>query len=168
MKKILFLLAVAFFAFQLTSFASITVSDNTGIIKIVPPNGGAPIVIKAGQPVPAIADGSTIVIVTGELKVATTAPSTVNLSTRGNTISLVPGSSVQVTLNANGSVKVYDANGVVDIKTSNGKAASLKTGQTIVIAGNIEAYNPPAFNPGPVNTQVQIDNHRKDYSGVGI
>ncbi len=55
MKKILFLLAVSFFAFQLSCFASINISGLTGIIKIMPPGGGTPITVKAGEPIPAIA-----------------------------------------------------------------------------------------------------------------
>jgi len=164
MKKILFVLAVSLFAFQLTSFASTSVTGQTGIIKIVPAGGGAPVIVKAGEPIPAIADGSTIIVVTGELTVATSAPSSVDVSTRGNTITLPPDSSVKVTLNTNGAVKVYDSIGVSNVKTSDGKTSSLNQGQTIVIAGNVEGYQPPALDLGPVNTQTQIDNRRKDIS----
>jgi hypothetical protein len=169
MKKILFLLGLSFFAFQLNSFASIDVTGDTGIIKITPPGGGTPITINPGQPIPAIADGSTIQIVTGSLTVATTAPSTVNLTANGNTIGLTPGNTVKVSLNTNGAVKVSDSNGTASIKTSDGKTSLLAMGNTIVIAGNVvrnaEAYQPPDNNPGPgVNTQVLIDNGGKDIS----
>jgi len=164
MKKILFLLAVSLFAFQLTSFASVSITGLSGIIKITSPGGGAPITIKSGDGVPAIADGSTIIVVAGQVTVATTGSSTADLTTRGNKIAMTPGNTIEVTLNTNGAVKVYDSDGLASIKTSDGKTSGLKSGQTIVIAGSVEAYQPPAFNPGPVNTQVQIDNHRKDIS----
>jgi len=161
MKKILFLLGVALFAFQLTSFAAITITGNTGIIKITPPNGGAPITIKAGQPIPAIADGSAIDIESGAVTVATTAPSTVDLSTRGSTIALPSGSTVQVALNTNGAVRVADSKGTASVKTSDGKITSLKSGQTIVIAGNTvtnaEAFTAAPLNVGPLNDAVQIN-----------
>ena len=164
MKKILFLLAASFFAFQLTCFAAITITGNTGIIKIIPPGGGAAITIKAGQPIPAIADGSSIEILTGTATVSTTDPSTVILSIVGNKVALPSDSTVEVTLNTNGSVKVYDSIGTCTVKSLAGKTSSLKPGQTLIIAGNVEAYRPPALNLGPVNTQVQIDDHRKDIS----
>jgi len=168
MKKILFLLGLSFFAFQLTSFASITITGNTGIIKIIPPGGGAPIIINAGQPIPSIADGSTIDIETGDVTVATTDPSTVDLTVKGNAISVPTGSTDKVSLNTNGAVKVYDSVGTSSVKTSDGKTTSLKTGQTIIIAGNViknlEAYQPPPINLGPIDTNVQIDNRRKDVS----
>jgi len=164
MKKILFVLAVSFFAFQLSCFATTTISGQTGIIKVVPPGGGAAITIKPGETVPPIVDGSTIIVVTGELTVATTTPSTVEISTRGNKISLPSNTTVQVSNNTNGAVKVYDSMGQSDIKTSDGKNSTLNQGQTIVIAGNIEAYQPPALNLGPIDTQAQIDNRRKDIS----
>ncbi len=167
MRKILFLLVVAFFAFQLACFASINITGLAGTIKITPPGGGTPITIKAGQPIPAIANGSTIEIMAGMVTVATTAPSTVNLFARGNTIVMGAGNTVQVTLNVNGATKVSDSKGSAFVKTSDGKSTSLRPGQTIIIAGNVvtnaEAYTPPIGNPGGVNTQVQYDDSRKDY-----
>jgi len=164
MKRILFLLAVSLFACSLTCFASISITGQTGIIKITPPG----ITIKAGQAIPSnIPDGATIEIVTGTAAMTTTAPSTVNFSVKGNTISLPSGSTVQVALNVNGAVKVSDSKGTSTVKTSDGKTTSLKQGQTIVIAGgvitNAEAYQPPIF-PGSANTQVQIDDRRIELS----
>jgi len=149
MKNIFFLLVVAFFTFQMTSFAAINITRHTGVIKVIPAAGGAPITYKAGDPIPAIADGSVIELMTGDITVNTTAPSTEDLLVKGNTVSMTTGTTIQMSINSNGAVTIYDAKGKATVKTTDGKTASMVTGNTITIKGlkMVEGYTPPDVNP---------------------
>jgi phage gp45-like len=171
MKRILFLLAVSIFAFQFSCFASITITKNSASIKIIPAGGGTPVTVDAGEPIPTIADGSTIKITKGNITVATTPPSTVTLSIDGNKIAMSAGSAIQVSISSSGAIKIFDSIGTASVTTLDGKTISMKQGQTIIITGkkvtSLEAYQPPDNNPGPqFNTQVQTEENSRDISPV--
>jgi hypothetical protein len=149
MKNILVSLVVVFFAFQMTCFAAVTITRHTGVIKIIPAGSGAPITIKAGEPIPAIPDGATIELMTGDITVSTTAPSVEDLLVKGNTIVMSTDTTIQMSVNSNGAITIYDAKGKANVKTTDGKTASMVTGNTITIKGLklVEGYTPPDVNP---------------------
>jgi hypothetical protein len=170
MKRILLLLAISVFSFQLSCLASVNITTLTGEIKIFPAGGGSAILVKAGEPIPAITDGSKIEIESGSIKLSAT--SIIDLLTRGNTLTMFDGTTLEVTLNTNGAVKVHDIKGKANVKTSNGKIITMKPGTTIIIAGNniteAEGFTPAPndFGAGP-DTRIRIEEGTPDISPDG-
>ena len=132
MKKLLFLIMTFFFAFQLTCFADINITNQNGTIKITSPDGTV-VTVEAGQPIPPIADGSKIEIISGTVELSTTGTSTVNLVIDGNTVGVSAGTTLKFGLDSAGATTLSVTAGSVSLKTTDGKTVALDTGDGITV-----------------------------------
>ncbi len=180
MKKILLLTAACFLVLQAASFAAITITGQTGTIKITDSKGKVTIV-KAGEPMPAIADGSTIQIVSGTADIGATGTSSVNVLSGKDTIQIAVGDQASFSVGSTGATTVTDIAGNISVTKGDGSTITLNAGGNMVIAftpstgtnnnnnnnKGAEAYTPPPVNNlGQINTNVKGEESAKDISPV--
>jgi len=104
MKLRLSLWALLFvFLLSGVSFAAINVDNPTGTIKIMMPDGKQ-LIVKQGEQMPTIPDGSVITIMDGSAVVSTTGKSTASVLIGAYTLQIREVSKVNLRLNADGTV----------------------------------------------------------------
>ena len=170
MAKRLFLLGVVGLFLSLTvctlAYAAITVTNQTGDVKITMPDG-TQVLVSPGQAMPAIPDGSIIEVVSGSAIISTTGSSYVEVILGGDTVHLGAGDSI----NAG-----YDPqSGVSNVTLISGTAIVTKAdGSTVTLDANNPSYTtgqettpPPTPKPldiGDAEEEIQVEESPKDIS----
>ncbi len=104
MKLRLILWALVFvFMLSGVAFAAINVDNATGTVKIMMPDGKQ-VIVKQGEQMPTIPDGSVITIMDGSAVVSTTGKSTASVLIGAYTLQIRETSKVNLRLNPDGTV----------------------------------------------------------------
>jgi hypothetical protein len=141
--KITLLVWLFILAFAAVSFAAIDITDRTGTVQITMPDGTS-VTVAANQPLPAIPDGATITMISGNANITTTGSSAVTVSIAGATVQVNSAATVSMILNQDGSVS---------ITAVSGQASVTNHGTTVTIGSNNPTYRftpvEPYMNPIP-------------------
>ena len=155
-KRNLSLVVVLMVAFlSRTAFAAVTVANQTGTIAITTPTGEV-ITVEAGQPLPSIASGSTIEVITGTAEISATGNDSVQVLVNNATATLTNGATVQVkvdlqsgngTLNVvAGSVTLINADGTTQVVTPGAPVSA--PAPAPVAADSLNIPGNPVSDPG--------------------
>jgi hypothetical protein len=160
--KTLLITSMFILAFAVTSFAAINISDRTGTVQINMPDGTT-VIVTADQPLPVIPDGASITILSGVANISTTGTSVVTVSIGDSTVQVSAGSTIALTLSANGTINVTASSGQA-VVTSNGTTTTLdSTSPTFELTA--EPYTPPENPEIPdLGTGADTEETAKDIS----
>lgn len=147
------LIVILFFLVSFSALASINVTNRTGTIKIILPDG-VELVVESDEALPDIPDGSTIEILSGSADVECTDGSYVNLVVGTSTAYLGDGDAVSAS---------YDPDileGNIVLIRGRRILVSYPGGRTVLSARN------PRFNTtvGEIETEVEVEQDSGDIS----
>jgi len=161
MAKRLFLLGVVGLFLSLTvctlAYAAITVTNQTGDIKITMPDG-TQVLVSPGQAMPAIPDGAIIEVVSGSAIISTTGSSYAEVILGGDTVHLGAGDSI----NAG-----YDPqSGIAIVTKADGSTVTLDANNPSYTTGQETTPPPTGETPdiGDAEEEIQVEESPKDIS----
>jgi len=140
-----------FFALTNLAYGAIIVSQRTGSIKIIYPDGRE-VIVAANEELPSIPDGSTIIILSGSVEITATEDSFVNVQTGSMTAYLDGGDSIEASFDpdtASGDLNRLD--GEIEYTTLEGET------------GTLHLSNPSlTTDVGGVETEVTVEEDSGD------
>ncbi|OQX85400.1 MAG: hypothetical protein B6D55_07490 [Candidatus Omnitrophica bacterium 4484_70.2] len=152
-KKYKIWVFMLFLTFALTNlvWGAITISQRTGSIKIIYPDGKE-VIVAVDEELPSIPDGSTIIILSGSAEITATEDSFVNVQVGSTTAYLDGGDSLEASFNpdtASGNLNWLA--GEIEYSTLEGEA------------GTLYSSNPSfSTDAGSVETEVVVEEDSGD------
>lgn len=170
MAKRLFLLGVVGLFLSLTvctlAYAAITVTNQTGDIKITMPDG-TQVLVSPGQAMPTIPDGSIVEIVSGSAIITTSGNSYAEVMLGGDVVTLGAGDSINAGYNPQtGTSTVALISGTAIITKADGNTVKLDANSPSYTTG--QETTPPSEGQTPdigdAEEEIQTEENPKDIS----
>ena len=152
-KKYKIWVFMLFLTFALTNlvWGAITISQRTGSIKIIYPDGKE-VIVAVDEELPSIPDGSTIIILSGSAEITATEDSFVNVQAGSMTAYLDGGDSIEASFDPD------SATGNLNLLSGEVEYSTLE-GET----GTLHSSNPSfSTDAGSVETEVVVEEDSGD------